>query len=135
MEIRKVTQDQWEAEGKRRFGNDWMKWKFICSVCKHVASIQDWKDVGASEGEVAFSCVGRHMEKQAKKFGHKEKGDPDSPCDYAGGGLFRLNPIHVEYRDEEGTIRQCFDFAPVEGVEPWTFPEPEPEPEAEAIQE
>lgn len=113
-QVREITQDQWEAEGKRRFGEDWMDWKFVCPMCKHVASMKDWKEVGASEGEVAFSCVGRHMEEARSAMFSKGGG----PCDYTGGGLFQLNPIHVKYRDGDG-VRQCFDFAPVEGVEPW----------------
>ena len=89
-----MTKEEWEAEGKRRFGPDRMKWKFRCPVCKRTTSVQEWKDAGASEGEIGFSCVGRHRD--------------DVECDYAGGGLFRLNPVAVEH---EGNTFHFFDFA------------------------
>ena len=75
-----------------------MKWRFVCPSCGHVASVKDWKDAGASEGEVAFSCVGRHLNADdAKTFKHD-----GGPCQYAGGGLFGLNPVTVIH--EDGTI-------------------------------
>lgn len=111
MEIRKITHEEWEKEAIEKFGKDPLGWKFVCPMCGHIASIQDWKDAGASEGEVAFSCVGRRTKDPAKAFGGgKKKG----PCDYAGGGLFRVNPVHVEY---DGGVRETFEFAPTkEGV-------------------
>lgn len=103
--IRKVTHEEWLAEAKKRFGDDPLKWRFVCPVCKHVASAQDWKDAGADEGAVAFSCVGRW------KKGSRDalRGEGDGPCNYAGGGLFRLNPVHVMMPD--GTEHQAFEFA------------------------
>lgn len=85
-----MTKKEWEAEGQRRFGDDIMKWKFVCPSCGHVASVQDWKDAGATEGQVAFSCVGRHVENA------KEMCQKPGPCNYAGGGLIGLNPIEVD---------------------------------------
>ena len=85
-----MTKKEWEAEAKRRFGDDIMKWKFICPSCGHVASVRDWKDVGATEGQVAFSCVGRYMENAKEIF------QRPGPCNYAGGGLFGLNPMDVD---------------------------------------
>ena len=74
--------------------------------------IQDWRDAGASEGEIAFSCVGRRLD------GQDAFDDGKGPCTYAGGGLFKLNPVHVT-RSDDGTVRQCFDFAEADGVKPW----------------
>lgn len=87
-----MTREEWEAEGKRRFGDDIMQWKFVCPVCGHVASTQDYKDVGASSAEVGFNCVGRHIEGSAAAFMETKQG----PCDYSGGGLFKLNPLEVD---------------------------------------
>jgi hypothetical protein len=98
-----MTLAEWNAEGERRFGPDRMQWKFVCPVCGHVASVQDWKDAGASETEVAFSCVGRHIPGSRQAFG---KIVGDGPCTYAGGGLFRFNPVEVEGH-------KVFDFAEV----------------------
>ena len=99
-----LTRDEWFAEAKRRFGEDPYDWKFVCPVCKHVASVRDWKEAGAPEGSVAFSCVGRWIEGSRDAFGSSSKG----PCTYAGGGLFKLNPIPVEHEDK--TV-YFFEFA------------------------
>lgn len=86
-----MTHEEWYAEGKRLFGEDVMQWRFVCPSCGHIASVQDWKDAGAPEGAVAFSCVGRWMGSEKEIF-DKSGG----PCNYAGGGLFGLNPIKVD---------------------------------------
>lgn len=104
--MRTTTHEEWTAEAKRRFGDDAMKWRFICPSCGHVAAVKDWKDAGASEGEVAFSCVGRHLDADdAKTFAQK-----GGPCQYAGGGLFGLNPVKVKFGDAEHAV---FEFAEV----------------------
>lgn len=88
-----MTRDEWHAEGQRLFGDDIMQWKFVCPACGHVASVQDWKDAGATEGAVAFSCVGRYLPVCRDAFAEGK-----GPCNYAGGGLIGLNPIDVEGR-------------------------------------
>lgn len=105
-ETRTLTLAEWEAEGERRFGKDKREWAFVCPVCGHVATALDWKAVGAPEGSVAFSCVGRWMDKPRDAFAKKGEG----PCNYAGGGLFRLNPVIVT--DPGGKEHALFDFAP-----------------------
>lgn len=97
-----MTLEEWQAEGSRRFGPDPMKWKFVCPSCGHVASVQDWRDAGAGESAVAFSCVGRWL-KGAGEIGGKKR-----PCNYAGGGLFKLNPVKIDDREN------VFAFAEVE---------------------
>lgn len=99
------TREEWLAEAEKRFGADPLKWRFVCPSCKCVASVQDWKDGGASEGEVAFSCVGRRKDgDDSNTFrGNGQR------CTYAGGGLFRLNPIKVTLPD--GGVREAFAFA------------------------
>jgi hypothetical protein len=107
-----LTKQEWEAEGTRLFGPDKLQWQFKCPVCGFVASVQDWKDAGAGEGAVAFSCIGRHKKKARKAF---EECGP-GPCNYAGGGLFRMNPVSV--MDEEGNRYSMFEFAyPEESME------------------
>jgi len=98
-----VTHEEWCEEATRKFGKDPMGWKFVCPSCGYVASVKDWKDAGASEGDVAVSCVGRALSSK-KELGDKTGG----PCNYAGYGLFRLNPVSVQFRDE--TVK-VFDFA------------------------
>ena len=104
LDVVSMTHAEWKAEGAKRFGTDPSKWKFVCPVCGHVASVQDWKDVGAFEC-AGFSCIGRHMQKCRKAFGEKGPG----PCDYAGGGLFKLNPVEVKL--EDGDVLHAFAFA------------------------
>lgn len=105
--MRTVTYEEWLAEAKAKFGDDSMDWRFVCPVCKHEASVRDWKNAGAEEGEVAFSCIGRHMDKPRKAFEETGKG----PCNYAGGGLFRLNPVTVT--GGPGGDHHVFEFASV----------------------
>lgn len=107
--IQTITHAEWMAEAKRRFGDDPMNWQFVCPSCGHVASVKDWKDAGAPEGAVAFSCVGRYTGdgKAAEDKAFKHGG---GPCNYTGGGLFRLNPVGVVFEDG-GEPRQTFAFA------------------------
>lgn len=92
-----MTRDEWEAEGRRRFGDDKMKWAFVCPICDHVATVQEYKDAGAPHGAVAFSCVGRWVGAKRQAFGGEGAGeDRPGPCDYAGGGFFMVNPLEVD---------------------------------------
>jgi len=100
-----LTLVEWEAEGEKRFGKDTMNWKFVCPSCGHVWSKKDWKDAGAGEGEVAFSCVGRHLLNPKDAFGND-----GGPCNYAGGGLFRINPVRIT-DIPGGEDAYLFDFA------------------------
>lgn len=102
---------EWTAEAVKRFGPDKSKWAFICPACKHVAKTTDWKRVGAPSTAVAFSCVGRWMDNPRRAFGDEKK---PGPCDYAGAGLFGINPVQV--KSPEGEIR-VFDFAPTEAAD------------------
>jgi hypothetical protein len=101
-DTRYESPDAWRQEAIRRFGKDPLQWKFACPSCGHIASVADWQAVGASEGEVAFSCVGRHMEKPA------QMGERPGPCNYAGGGLIRINPVEILDGDKK---HHMFDFA------------------------
>ncbi len=100
-----MTHAEWHAEGVRRFGDDEMKWRFVCPSCGYVASPEDWKSVGAPESEVAFSCLGRHVSTPRQAFGELGQG----PCDYAGGGLFRINPVEVQFEGDK--VERFFAFA------------------------
>jgi hypothetical protein len=86
-----ISADKWYEQGKRLFGPDMRDWKFVCPVCGYVAKAQEWIDAGAPQNAVGFSCIGRWAGAKREAFGGKGPG----PCDYAGGGLFRLNPVKV----------------------------------------
>lgn len=98
-----MTADEWRAEGKRRFGDDALKWRFVCPSCTHVASAEDYRKAGAPSTAVGFSCIGRWLETQVEAFD-----GAGGPCNYAGGGLIRINPVLV--RDGENE-HQLFAFA------------------------
>jgi hypothetical protein len=103
-----MTLEEWQAEAKRRFGSDPLAWRFVCPSCGHVASVADYKAAGAPEGAVGFSCVGRWTNAKREAFSKsKRKG----PCNYAGGGLFRLNPVRVTKPDGESLDVFAFDVA------------------------
>ena len=108
----KYTLAEWRAKAAELFGEDFTKWQFVCPVCGHVAIVQDWQDAGAPLQAVAFSCVGRWAGANPKT----SKGDigPNGiegkgPCNYAGGGLFKLNPVVVI--DPDGGEMKAFAFA------------------------
>lgn len=87
------TREEWEAEGERRFGKDKKQWRFRCPVCGVVTSVQEWLDAGAQDA-IAFSCIGRFTESRREAFNGES--EASGPCNYAGGGLFKLNPVTVE---------------------------------------
>lgn len=100
-----LTAQQWRAQAVERFGADPLKWRFVCPSCGHVASVQDWKNAGATQSQAAFSCVGRYTgADDSNTFKHA-----GGPCTYAGGGLFRLNPVEVI--GDEGHVTRVFAFA------------------------
>lgn len=101
-----MTKEEWDAEGERRFGDDRLLWRFICPSCGHEAPVSEWRATKAPDSAIAFSCVGRWSKGSDNKT-FKRKG---GPCQYAGGGLFRLNPITVI--EDGGKEHQVFDFAP-----------------------
>ena len=101
--------ENWRAAAVARFGKDPMKWRFICPSCHHIASVRDWRDAGAPEGAVAYSCVGRWTSASDDNTFRRKGG----PCLYAGGGLFGLNPVRIEMPG--GGLREVFEFAPMEG--------------------
>lgn len=97
---KEMTVAAWEALGEQLYGPDKMKWKFKCPSCGHIQTPEDYKNAGANEGAIAFSCVGRWLPESKGELFDKNGG----PCNYAGGGLFRLNPVSVDGH-------QIFDFA------------------------
>jgi len=98
MDTKPITVNEWKAEARRRFGDDPMDWRFVCPVCGAEQGARDFEKSGLTPDEidnvVAFSCVGRWVEGVG--------------CHYAGGGLFRLNPTHVE---SHGKAHLVMEFA------------------------
>lgn len=103
----KMTKAEWVAEGKKRFGEDPMKWKVRCPMCGHVAMVGDFKAVGAEGPDCAFvECIGRYTGKGSPKEGDS------SGCNWAAYGLFGI-PRDDKYKVvfEDGHEVECFPFA------------------------
>ena len=104
MIFKELTHAEWIVEAKKRYG-DFESVKFRCPMCGHVASVAEYQAANAPEGMIGFSCIGRITTVHRKAFGGKGPG----PCDYAGGGLFKMNPIHLT--DNGEPFCEVFDFA------------------------
>lgn len=100
-----ATPEEWEAEAVRRFGENELEWRFVCPSCGLVAKVDEWRLAGAPIQGAARSCVGRWLGADGSKTFRKAGG----PCNYAGGGLFGLNPVTVHFPD--GSRQHVFAFA------------------------
>lgn len=109
-EVRRLSLQAWQEQARQRFGDDPMKWRFICPSCGHVAAMEDWKNAGAPAGAVAFSCIGRYIgdQKAAADAAFRNKG---GPCNYTSGGLFCINKVFL---DIDGVESPAFEVAPLE---------------------
>lgn len=106
-----VTIEEWHKKARELFGDQARHWKFVCPICNTVQSGQDFVDAGVSqdtaESSIAVECIGRFLPEKQKAFeGKVIKG---KPCNYAGYGLFKLNPVPVLF--EDGKIFNAFAFA------------------------
>lgn len=101
------SKKEWEEAGAKLFGPKKSLWQFVCPSCGYIALPQAWKQAGG-EAAIAFSCVGRFLNKKVKVYDAFQKGK--SPCNYAGGGLFRINPVRIKRSEKEGGDIHIFDF-------------------------
>lgn len=104
------TRDEWFAEGKRRFGDDFKEWLFVCPACGNVQAIKDFeafKDQGANPDSARLVCIGRFRGAN-KNAGLDGTGNRKGPCNYTSGGLLKLNPVRI--KTEEGFVT-AFAFA------------------------
>lgn len=93
---KEYTADEWREEGKRRFGDDFSNWKFVCPNCGNVASGKEFKDLGAAPNDMYCNCIGRY--------------DETKGCNWAAYGLFDICKVHVDgqpvFEFAEGTLRK-----------------------------
>lgn len=104
-----MTYDEWTAEARKRFGADHMAWRFVCPICKNIASVGDFKefkDKGAKPNSAYQQCIGRYKGSKHKAF--PTDGKRGSPCDYALYGLFRLPGVIVVMPDGEKIMAFAF---------------------------
>jgi len=106
-----TTYDQWLADGKQRFGQDFLQWRFVCPICHHIAAVADYapfKDCGANPDSATQECIGRYSKPSFKAFSNSTK-DRGQPCNYAVYGLFKFPGVIIEMPD--GAKRMAFSFA------------------------
>lgn len=77
----------------------------MCPACHHRQTVAACRAAGMPENMIGFSCIGRVLPNKRSAFEGKGPG----PCNYAGGGLFALNPVRVLMDD--GTHTDVMDFA------------------------
>ena len=105
METIVMKKRAWVAKGKRLFGTDPMKWRFVCPSCGHIQAVEDfkpYKDQGATPDTARFNCIGRY-----DGHGDTVMCSGKSPCNYTSGGLICLAPVKVVDGDE---VFRCFAF-------------------------
>jgi hypothetical protein len=102
----KQTQSEWMQEGKENFGEDFTNWKFKCPACGHVASIGEFKELGADPNDAYQKCIGRVNGKGTKN--QKDLGDG---CNWAAFGLFGTAGKGRTVISENGKEVDVFDFA------------------------
>lgn len=99
----------WLAEAERRCEGKFRALRFTCPACGHVQSGQDFLDLGMTPDQAAtragFSCIGRWLPQCRAAFE-----DGPGPCNYAGGGLFRIGPVQVVFEEGKEPL-WAFDFA------------------------
>jgi len=105
-----MTAEEFLKKGEALFGADKFKWKFRCPICGNIQTPEDfrkYKDKGANPNSAYQECIGRY-EGGRRAFGKSEKGEKQSPCDYASYGLFGIGH-QVTYPDGKETC--VFPFA------------------------
>ena len=107
MTVPSYTEAEWLAEAVKRFGKNSRHWKFKCPICGVQTTYEEWVNARA-ENSAAFACIGRFTTAKRKAFGTTAD-EVEGPCNYTGGGLFRMNPVHV--LQEDGNELQLFAFA------------------------
>lgn len=102
----KMTHAEWLARAKQLFETP-DDIRFVCPSCLHEASVKQCRKAGMPAAEIGVVCIGRYLGDVNAKANTLRKAG--GPCDYAGYGLIRLNPIEVTF--ENGSTVHCFDFA------------------------
>lgn len=92
-----MTLAEWEEEGKCRFGDDQLDWKFKCPACGHIQSMREFKEAGLEPHLAYLHCASRHG------LGGRED------CKWTIGGLLRVGGQYVI--DGKYCPRLVFEFA------------------------
>jgi hypothetical protein len=116
-DYRKLTQNELFTEAVARFGDDPMKFAFKCPTCGDVATLQDFKDAGASPEQAGQECIGRTLGALKKEHGPGGKKYTGRGCDWVAYGLFRGPWEIVLPAEGERPERSMWGFALAEAVD------------------
>lgn len=84
----RYSYQEWLDEGRRRFGNNFEDWKFVCPACGRINTSREFKEAGATPDDMYLTCIGRHNGKGVKGIALKKGAPiPDHGCDWAAFGL------------------------------------------------
>lgn len=100
------TKEEWMNKGRELFGENMLKWKFVCSSCGNIQSseeFREFKEQGATPADAYFNCIGRYIDISKDAF------SDNKPCNYTMGGLITLAKTVVI--DEKGKEHFVFEFA------------------------
>lgn len=100
-EIIKQTRKEWIAEGRRRFGTNFLNWKFKCPLCRRVNSTAEFEREFLSASSAMYMCKGRLY--------------PGEGCNWKANSKFRPQNQGRIIVTESGKEVDVFDFADVEG--------------------
>ena len=109
-QVVRLSFEDWQKEGTKRFGENQFNWKFVCPGCGNIASVEDfriYKSEGATPNSAYQECIGRYT--GGRSWANPKKTNPKKPCDYAGYGLICISPVEVVMPD--GKIINAFAFA------------------------
>jgi len=112
--MKTMTQDEFLAEARKRFGPKVRDWKFVCPACGTVQSVQQLLDAGLSKEDVqsviGYSCIGRFTNQDGGGIEAKHRGEPwNKGCNWTLGGLLRIHTLEVDCGD--GEMRPAFELA------------------------
>lgn len=117
--MKTMSQEEFLAEAKRRFGPKIRDWKFVCPMCGTVQSGQQLLDAVLAaggkkddvDGYIAFSCIGRFTGQGDAGIAAKAKGEKwERGCNWTLGGFLQFHELEVVMPD--GYKRPAFELAP-----------------------
>lgn len=104
-----ISLDKWREEAVRRFGKNPDNWGFVCPACGHIATVGEFRALGANPNQALQECIGRVNGKGADGM----KGlDVGFGCNWAAYGLFRTLGKGIIVKPEDEKTVEVFDFAP-----------------------
>ena len=115
--MKTMTQDEFLAEAKARFGENVRDWKFVCPMCGTPQSIASLLRAGAPADKVedylGVLCEGRFTDAgpwpaEWRRSAEVKKRRLVRGCDWTLGGLFRIHRLEVI--TERGP-QPCFELA------------------------